>query len=42
MDSLEIVRKCYEWKINNLMVQGWAKKLKEELGEKNRFIIYLA
>jgi hypothetical protein len=31
MDSLEIVRACYEWQINNLKVDGWAKKLKEEL-----------
>jgi hypothetical protein len=22
---------CYEWQINNLRVEGWAKKLKEEL-----------
>jgi hypothetical protein len=31
MDSSEIVRACYEWKINNIKVDGWAKKLKEEL-----------
>jgi hypothetical protein len=31
MDSLKIVRACYEWQINNLKVDGWAKKLKEEL-----------
>jgi hypothetical protein len=28
---LEIVRACYEWQISNLKVDGWAKKLKEEL-----------
>jgi hypothetical protein len=28
MDSLEIVR---AWQINNLKVDGWAKKLKEKL-----------
>jgi hypothetical protein len=33
MDSLEIVRACYEWQINNLNVDGWAKKLKKELEE---------
>jgi hypothetical protein len=22
---------CYEWQMNNLKVDGWAKKLKEEL-----------
>jgi hypothetical protein len=31
MDSLEIVRVCYERQINNLKVDGWAKKLNEEL-----------
>jgi hypothetical protein len=31
MDSLEIVRTCYEWQINNLQVEGSAKKLKEKL-----------
>jgi hypothetical protein len=31
MNSLEIVRACYEWQINNLKVYGWAKKLKEKL-----------
>jgi hypothetical protein len=41
MDSLEVVRACYKWQINNLQVDGWATKLKEEL-EKNRFSIYLA
>jgi hypothetical protein len=33
MDSLEIVRSCYEWQINNPQVDGHAKKLKEELGK---------
>jgi hypothetical protein len=31
MNYLEIIRTCYEWQINNLKVNGWAKKLKEEL-----------
>jgi hypothetical protein len=31
MDSLEIIRSCYEWRINNLDIEGWAKELKEEL-----------
>jgi hypothetical protein len=31
MDSLEIVRSCYKWQINNLKVDGWENKLKEEL-----------
>jgi hypothetical protein len=31
MDSLEIVRTFHEWQINNLNVEGWAKKLEEEL-----------
>jgi hypothetical protein len=34
VDSLETVRACYEWQIKNLKVDGWAKKLEEEL-EKN-------
>jgi hypothetical protein len=28
MDSLESVKMCYEWQMNNLK-GGWAKKLKE-------------
>jgi hypothetical protein len=31
MGSLEIERACYEWQINNLNVDGWGKKLKDEL-----------
>jgi hypothetical protein len=31
MDSLQIVRTCYEWQINNLNAEGWARKLKQEL-----------
>jgi hypothetical protein len=31
MDSLEIIRMCYEWHINNLKVQHWAQELEEEL-----------
>jgi hypothetical protein len=31
MDSSELVKMCYEWQMNNLKVDGWAKKLKEEL-----------
>jgi 1,2-phenylacetyl-CoA epoxidase catalytic subunit len=31
MDSSELVKICYEWQMNNLKVDGWAKKLKEEL-----------
>jgi predicted transcriptional regulator len=31
MESLEIVRTCYEWEVNNLNVEGWAKKSKEKL-----------
>jgi hypothetical protein len=31
IDSLEIVRTCYEWQINNLKVEDWAKKLKKDL-----------
>jgi hypothetical protein len=30
MDSLEIIKMCYEWQINNLKVQGWAQKLRED------------
>jgi hypothetical protein len=26
-----VVRTCYEWQINELKVDGWEKKLKEEL-----------
>jgi hypothetical protein len=33
MDSLEIVRACYDWQINNLKADGWARKLNEELGK---------
>jgi hypothetical protein len=29
VDSLEIVRTCNEWEVNNLKVEDWAKKLKE-------------
>jgi hypothetical protein len=29
MDSSELVKMCYEWEMNNLKVDGWAKKLKE-------------
>jgi hypothetical protein len=29
MDSSELVKMCYEWQMNNLKVDGWAKKLKE-------------
>jgi hypothetical protein len=29
--SREIVRACYEWQVNNLKVDGWAKKLNQEL-----------
>jgi hypothetical protein len=31
MGSLEMVRTCYEWQINNLKVESWAMKLKEKL-----------
>jgi hypothetical protein len=31
MDSSELVKMCYEWQMNNLQVDGWAKKLEEEL-----------
>jgi hypothetical protein len=31
MHSLEVVRPCYEWQINNLRVESWEMKLKEEL-----------
>jgi hypothetical protein len=34
MDSLDKVRTCYEWQINNLKVEGWAKKLREGKLEK--------
>jgi hypothetical protein len=33
MDSEETARVCYEWQLNNLKVDGWARKLKEELGK---------
>jgi hypothetical protein len=33
MDSLEIVRACYEWQKNNSKVAGRAKKLNEVLGK---------
>jgi hypothetical protein len=33
LNSLEIVRTCYEWQINILNVEGWAKKLKGEWKE---------
>jgi hypothetical protein len=32
-DSREIVRTCYVWQLNNLKVESWTKKLKEELEE---------
>jgi hypothetical protein len=31
MDASELVKMCYEWQMNNLKLNGWAKKLKEEL-----------
>jgi hypothetical protein len=31
MDSLELIKLCYEWQMKNLKVDRWAKKLKEEL-----------
>jgi hypothetical protein len=31
MDSSELVKMCYEWQLNNLKVDGWAKRLKDEL-----------
>jgi hypothetical protein len=31
MDSSELVKICYEWQMNILKVDSWAKKLKEEL-----------
>jgi hypothetical protein len=31
MDSVETVGTSYEWQINDLKVEGWIKKLKEEL-----------
>jgi hypothetical protein len=31
MDYSELVKMCYEWQMNNLKVDGWAKELKEEL-----------
>jgi hypothetical protein len=33
MDSEETARVCYEWRLNNPKVHGWARKLKEELGK---------
>jgi hypothetical protein len=31
MDSSEFVKMCYDWQMKNLKVDGWTKKLKEEL-----------
>jgi hypothetical protein len=31
MDSLELIKLCYEWQMKNLKVDSWAKKLKDEL-----------
>jgi hypothetical protein len=28
MDSLEIVRRCYEWQINNLTVECWEEQIR--------------
>jgi hypothetical protein len=36
MDSLETVRTCCEWQINNLNVEGRGKEIKGGIG-KNRF-----
>jgi hypothetical protein len=33
LDSEETARICYEWQLNNLKVDGWARKLKEECGK---------
>jgi hypothetical protein len=31
MDPLQIARTCYEWQINNLNAEVWARKLKQQL-----------
>jgi 1,2-phenylacetyl-CoA epoxidase catalytic subunit len=33
MDSSELVKMCYEWQLNSLKADDWAKKLKDELGK---------
>jgi hypothetical protein len=33
MDKGDAVRDCYDWQINNVQCDSWAKKLKEELNK---------
>jgi hypothetical protein len=33
MDKEELVRVCYEWQVNNLEFDSWARKLSEQLSE---------
>jgi hypothetical protein len=41
MDNQEKVKKCYDWKKDNIKSDSWAKRVKEVL-EKNWTGIYLA
>jgi hypothetical protein len=40
MDKEELVRVCYEWQVNNLEFESWARKLSKQLSKIGR--IYLA
>jgi hypothetical protein len=33
MDRDDLVRVCYDWQINNVQYDGWAKKFEEELNK---------
>jgi hypothetical protein len=33
MDKDDLVRLCYDWQINNVQYDGWAKKLEKELNK---------
>jgi hypothetical protein len=33
MDKDDLVRVCYDWQINNVHYDGWAKKLEKELNK---------
>jgi hypothetical protein len=33
MDKEELVKVCYEWQVNNLEFESWAKKLSEQLSK---------
>jgi hypothetical protein len=33
MDKEEIERVCYEWQVNNLEFDSWARKLSEQLSK---------